>query len=133
LKYKIYLSLGTLIVTVVVIALFFDNTSTTSINKIYSQAQENKVSIPEGASDPLNKEFYIPQEIEVRSGDTVVWTNDDSEDHTVTQGTLLQGQNVFDSGIFGTGKTFEHTFDKPGEFEYHCTIHPHMTGKVIVS
>jgi plastocyanin len=39
----------------------------------------------------------------------------------------------FDSGIMQTGQTFRYTFNNPGTFEYHCTVHPSMVGEIVVS
>jgi plastocyanin len=39
----------------------------------------------------------------------------------------------FDSGIMQTGQTFKHTFYEAGTFEYYCTVHPAMVGKVVVT
>src|SRR2546428_9157498 len=71
---------------------------------------------------------FSPQTVNVAPGTTVVWTNKDSVDHTVTSDTGAWS----DSGSLGTGRTFSHTFTKAGTFPYHCAIHPSMTAKVIV-
>ncbi len=71
---------------------------------------------------------FTPKELQVRAGDTVVWTNMDSATHTVTEEDPL-----FDSGNLGAGATFSHTFPDAGSFAYRCDIHPSMTGWVFVS
>ena len=86
-----------------------------------------------GASSPNNGKFYDPSPANVDKGSTVTWTNNDSTLHTVTSGTPDTPSSEFDSGVMAKGKTFQHTFDKTGEFDYHCTLHPFMTGKVTVS
>ncbi|WP_244443824.1 cupredoxin domain-containing protein [Candidatus Nitrosotenuis uzonensis] len=96
-----------------------------------------KVSIPSGSSVPgceATNECYIPAEVTIGIGGTVTWTNDDTAAHTVTSGNINAGgpDGVFDSSIFMAGKTFEHTFDEAGEYDYFCIVHPWMTGKVIV-
>jgi plastocyanin len=73
---------------------------------------------------------FNPQTIEISSGDTVTWTNNDSAQHTVTQDPAGSG---FASGNLSQGATFENTFDTPGTFAYFCEIHPNMTGTVVVS
>jgi plastocyanin len=53
----------------------------------------------------------------------------------VTSGTL-ESRAIgieFDSGFPGAGNIFQHTFNSSGTFDYFCTIHPFMTGKVVVS
>ena len=70
---------------------------------------------------------YHPETITVAPGTTVVWTNADSFAHTVTSDT-----KAWDSGMLAPGKTFSHTFDKPGRYPYHCAVHVFMTGAVVV-
>ena len=109
------------------------NTTTTS-NATLAFAQE-AVSIAPGSSNPSASEFYVPPEITVSVGTTVTWTNDDSTIHTVTEGTPggAGATPAFDSSIVAPSATWEHTFDAAGEFDYYCTLHPFMTGKVIVN
>lgn len=68
---------------------------------------------------------FNPEIITVSKGTTVTWTNRDIAVHTVT-GT------GFDSGNLQQGETFSYTFNEAGLFNYICTIHPYMKGKVIV-
>ncbi|MFL6338956.1 MAG: plastocyanin/azurin family copper-binding protein, partial [Nitrososphaeraceae archaeon] len=70
----------------------------------------------------------------ITRGIMVVWTNKDSSLHTVTSGLPEQGSvgDLFDSGIISPEETFSYTFDKPGTFDYSCTLHPFMHGQVIV-
>jgi amicyanin len=66
--------------------------------------------------------------ITVKRGSTVTWTNDDDIPHTV-----VAVDKSFKSKVLDTGDRFSFTFAKPGQFAYFCSIHPHMTGKVIVT
>ena len=95
------------------------------------------VSIPQGSGAPGCEDddsCYVPYSLEIRVGDTVIWSNDDSAAHTVTSGNISDGTDgVFDSGLFMAGTTFEFTFDKAATYDYFCMVHPWMTGKVIVS
>lgn len=63
----------------------------------------------------------------VHPGTTVTWVNDDDIPHTVVEKNL-----AFKSKVLDTGDKFSFTFAKPGQFDYFCSIHPHMTGRVIV-
>jgi len=72
---------------------------------------------------------YDPQDITVFVGDSVVWTNLDSNSHTVTS---TSGPESFDSGIIPAARTFTFTFTSPGAYEYRCTLHSQMTGSVTV-
>jgi plastocyanin len=67
-------------------------------------------------------------------GDTVViWVNNDPTIHTVTEGkTDNKSPKEFDSEMLGPNDTFKHTFMRTGVFDYHCVVHPFMTGKVMV-
>jgi len=71
---------------------------------------------------------FGPQVITVKAGATVHWMNRDSEAHTVTSNT-----GAFGSSALQPGTGYSHTFTKPGTYSYHCSIHPFMTGKVVVS
>jgi plastocyanin len=65
--------------------------------------------------------------IVVKPGSTVTWVNDDDIPHTVTA-----VDKSFKSKVLDTGERFSFTFAKAGQFAYFCSLHPHMTGKVIV-
>ncbi|MCZ7531158.1 MAG: plastocyanin/azurin family copper-binding protein [Acidimicrobiia bacterium] len=71
-------------------------------------------------------------DVEVEAGNAVTWANSDSVAHTVTAGSASSPLDVFDSGVFAPGESFEVTFDEPGEYEFFCTLHPDMSGTVIV-
>jgi plastocyanin len=101
--------------------------------------EEMIVRIAQGSSS-LTDDAYMPNPIEVNTGDTITWINDDSTPHTATSGTPDSGS----TGIFGgtddspeiigsQGDTQSFTFDEAGEFEYYCTLHPSMVGTVIVT
>lgn len=76
---------------------------------------------------------FDPEEVTVKTGGTVTWTNNESVPHDVTK---EDGPGPdFSSGEAGgmnEGDTFEQTFDTAGEITYVCTIHPNMTGTVTV-
>ena len=71
---------------------------------------------------------FGPQVVSVKAGATVHWANHDTEAHTVTSDT-----GVFGSLVLQPGVSYSYTFTKPGTYSYHCSIHPFMTGKVVVS
>ena len=70
--------------------------------------------------------------ITIKKGDTVVWTNKDSAPHTVT-GNPPAGGGSPSSPTMNLGITYSFTFTTAGTFNYHCALHPSMTGKVIVT
>ena len=70
---------------------------------------------------------FGPVAITVAVGTTVTWTNRDDIPHTV-----VSTDKVFKSKVLDTDEKFSYTFTKPGEYPYFCSIHPKMTGKVVV-
>lgn len=94
------------------------------------------VEIPTGAADENAPFFWDPAEITIEQSDFVEWLNGDTTTHTVTSGNLKVDPDdvgkIFDSGLFGPGKSFKYQFTKTGTFDYLCIIHPWMVGKVNV-
>ena len=70
---------------------------------------------------------FAPQRIVVQAGTTVTWTNADDAPHTVVSTTKL-----FKSSALDTEDKFSFTFATPGTYDYFCSLHPHMTGTVVV-
>ena len=93
----------------------------------FSQQEPSSVIITLGAADEGNFEPFAPRAINVMPGSIVSWTNEDMTPHTVTA-----DNNLFDAGPISPGDTFENVFDTPGELGYHCSIHPWMTGRIMV-
>ncbi|MGG6460362.1 MAG: plastocyanin/azurin family copper-binding protein [Candidatus Eiseniibacteriota bacterium] len=93
------------------------------------------VTISPGSSSPSNEKNFVPDDLKVKVGTTVTWTNGDTTLHTVTSGTPEGGNSgtEFDSSYIAAGKTFQHTFNTAGKFDYYCTLHPFMKGEVEVS
>lgn len=98
----------------------------TTIQPVFSQ--EDSVVIVPRAADPNNGKSFDPPQIRLSTGSTVFWTNHDSIEHTVTS-----DEGLFNSGPISIGNTFDNTFDSKGEFGYHCSIHPFMTGAVTIN
>jgi plastocyanin len=70
---------------------------------------------------------FGPQTITVPVGATVVWTNRDDIPHT-----SVSTEGVFKSKVMDTDEKFSYTFTKAGTYPYFCSIHPKMTGQVVV-
>lgn len=68
---------------------------------------------------------FEPAHLEVAPGDTVTWAWDDQARHDVVG-------DDFDSGVQDSG-TFTHTFDDAGAYDYECTIHQGMAGRITVT
>ncbi len=113
------------------------NTTTTSgnITGNTSGSGGDSVTISPGSSVPSNGKFFVPETLTVSKGTTVSWTNEDTTLHTVTSGSAESGNSgtEFDSSYLAAGKTFQHPFNTAGTFDYYCTLHPYMKGKVVVS
>ena len=81
--------------------------------------------------------MFTPETLKIGPGATVLWTSADMMPHTVTSGDSVGNVNsIFDSGSSSPmtkGDTFEHKFDTRGTFDYFCTIHPMMTGQIVVA
>ena len=71
---------------------------------------------------------FSPDVITVAPGTTVHWTNRDDIPHTV----VSDDKTTFKSKVMDTDEQFSYTFTKAGTYSYFCSIHPHMTGKVVV-
>ncbi len=94
-------------------------TTTPAVSNTTTAAASNTINI-------VNFTF-TPGTLTVKAGTTVTWTNNDTTTHRPISDT-----GVFDSGDLAPGGTFSFTFNNTGTFPYHCSIHPYMTGKVIV-
>ena len=70
---------------------------------------------------------FNPQKLTVKAGTTVIWTNKDDIPHAVAA-----VNKEFKSKTLDTDDRYAFTFTTPGSYEYFCSLHPHMTGTVVV-
>jgi plastocyanin len=94
------------------------------------------LTIPTGAATPGNP-AYEPASLTVKKGDAIDVVNKDSSPHTVTSGTGVEDPNagkMFDTSIINAAASAQlATADlEAGEYDYHCAVHPFMTGKITV-
>lgn len=82
---------------------------------------------PETVEVKIDNFSFGPTELTVAVGTTVTWTNRDDIPHTV-----VSTDKVFKSKVLDTDEKFSYTFTQAGSFPYFCSIHPKMTGKVVV-
>ena len=82
--------------------------------------------MPSGVS--ISGYSFLPKTLNVSTGATVTWKDNEAVIHTVTSDTGL-----FNSGDLTLGKTFSHTFSTAGTYTYHCIHHTYMTGTIIVT
>jgi amicyanin len=88
-------------------------------------------SLPAGGTLVAIANFaFAPGTLTVKAGTTVVWTNQDSDPHTVTS---KNNAGPLKSPVMKKGDTYRFTFTSAGTFEYLCTIHPFMTASVVVT
>ena len=82
---------------------------------------------PSAAAVQIGNFTFKAPVLTVRPGTTVTWTNGDDIPHTV-----VSKDGAFKSKVLDTGDHFSFTFAKPGQFGYFCSLHPHMTGTIVV-
>jgi len=92
-----------------------------------SSVTANAESSAATAAVKIDNFVFGPQTLTVPVGTTVVWTNSDDIPHT-----SVSTEGVFKSKVLDTDEKFSYTFTKPGTYPYYCTIHPKMTGKIVV-
>jgi plastocyanin len=88
-----------------------------------------------GAEVSMMNIQFDPSDVTIKAGETVTWTNDEGVAHDVdkTSGPGPQFSSGPEGGMM-EGDTFEHTFDKPGTYEYVCRVHaPGMAGTIEVT
>ncbi len=88
-----------------------------------ASAQQN----PEPTEVKIDNFSFGPGTLTVPVGTTITWTNRDDIPHTV-----VSTEGVFKSKVLDTDEKFSFTFSKAGSYPYFCSIHPKMTGKVVV-
>jgi len=88
--------------------------------------QNTNTNVAVGNNIVVSGFSFNPNELSVKIGDTITWENQDSAVHTVVSTSL------FESEVLNKGEKFSFTFDKTGEYNYNCGIHPSMRGKIIV-
>jgi plastocyanin len=132
--------MSTIKIALAVMSLSFIMASGLSLGSTSVLAQQAGVSLVKDVSIVKNAatmgdKAFSPNPVDIKVGGGVTWTNDDSQIHTVTSGTVGSNNSgsVFDSKILSPGATFDFVFDKAGQYDYYCTLHPQMVGSVAVS
>ena len=84
---------------------------------------------PSAAATTVKIDNFVfgPAAITVTVGTTVTWVNEDDIPHNI-----VADDKSFRSKVLDTDEKFSFTFTKAGTYDYFCSIHPHMTGKVVV-
>jgi 3',5'-cyclic-AMP phosphodiesterase len=91
--------------------------------------EEDMTTAGAGAAQVVADNFsFAPARAAVVAGSTVTWTNRDDVPHNI-----VSTDQSFKSPVLDTDEQFTHTFDAPGTYRYFCSIHPKMTGQVVVA
>jgi plastocyanin len=98
-----------------------------------SSAPAMESSTTAGNQVTIHTFAFQPNPVNVKTGETVTWTNNDQILHTVTSGTRGNSDGMFDQRLDGVGSKAMFTFNAAGTFAYHCEIHPGMDATVVVS
>jgi amicyanin len=86
-------------------------------------------SVAQNRAIPVTIDNFVfePTRLTIKAGTTVTWTNRDDIPHTVAA-----KDRLFKSKAMDTDETYSFTFSTPGEYSYFCSLHPHMTGTIVV-
>lgn len=123
---------GIILVIIAITLQSNDSESKTEKSEIVIEAD---VIMPIKVSRPGCEETnscYLPSIITIKQGQQVTWSNEDVAFHTVTSGLYDEPSDLFDSGHLDPEQKFIVSFDEQGTFDYFCSLHPWMAGKVIV-
>jgi len=90
-------------------------------------AKANDQPSAAAAAVKIDNFVFGPQAITVPVGTTVTWTNSDDIPHTA-----VSTDGVFKSKVMDADEKFSYTFTKAGTYSYYCSVHPKMTGQVVV-
>ncbi|SES86721.1 Plastocyanin [Methanococcoides vulcani] len=111
-----------------------DITTPENTDEVTAEDDEDEMDITNNVDETLSKDHEVliedfkfkPTKLQISVGDTVTWINMDSAAHTATS-----NDEEFDSGSLSKGESFSFTFAEVGTFDYICTFHPYMEGKII--
>jgi plastocyanin len=82
---------------------------------------------PNATAITIDNFSFVPTQLEIAAGTQVTWINKDDVPHTV-----VSIDHKFKSRALDTDESFSFTFQDPGTYEYFCSVHPKMTGKIVV-
>lgn len=109
---------------------YSSNSSSTSSNMPNPSPSSSSQSPQATDKVTISNYNFSPGAITVKKGTAVTWTNQDSVAHNVQE---TDGKSGPMSGDLDNGKSYTFTFNTPGTYNYHCSIHPEMVGKVVVT
>ncbi len=89
--------------------------------------QRTAAKAASGAAVSIANFAFAPADVTISPGTTVTWSNDDGAPHGLAYKDGAKGTDVL-----LPGQKFSRTYDKPGTYDYICSVHPYMMGKVTV-
>ena len=98
-----------------------------AILTLYSPRAASQEAKPSSTEVKVDNFAFAPQTLTVSANSTVTWVNKDDVPHVIAS-----DQGVFKSKALDTDDKYSYTFTKPGTYTYFCSIHPKMTGTIIV-
>lgn len=107
-----------------------NTTQKTTSNTDESDTSANATDTKDSSVE-IKNHAYSPATITVKVGTTVTWTNQDGVRHDVVA--TNASADAPSSELLARGESYSFTFNKPGTYDYYCTPHPYMKGKVIVT
>jgi plastocyanin len=99
----------------------------TAINGERPLAVQSETTSPQMRQISIDNFTFSPAQLIVPAGSTVAWVNHDDVPHTV-----VSNEKAFASKAMDTDDKFVHIFTAAGTYSYFCSVHPHMTGQIIV-
>jgi plastocyanin len=90
-------------------------------------AASDRAAHPKTHTITIQAMRFIPANLQVSAGDTVIWKNQDVVPHTATS-----DRKSFDSGEIKAGASWKHVAKKAGSYVYICTYHPTMKAELVV-
>jgi plastocyanin len=135
---KKLIPIAAIIIIVIVAAVVLTNkhSSDKNSNNVSSTSNSANVqSTPKQTNQSVNtitisNYSFNPADITVKKGTTLTWTNQDSVAHTITENDGKTGPHSQD---IKQGQSYSFTYNTVGTFAYHCSVHPSMLGKVVVT
>jgi len=97
-----------------------------AVAMVLASAASNSAYAAGETSIAIDNFTFAPQELTLKVGDSVTWTNHDDIPHTIVSA------GKFRSKTLDTDGTFSFTFTAAGDYKYFCSLHPHMTGMIKV-
>ena len=104
-----------------------DSDSVSDSDSIGTVGDVETVNETTGGTITINHFIFEPAELAVAVGKTVTWIHNNNVSHTI-----ISKDGLFESDVLENGDKFTFVFSEPGVYEYYCSIHPSMQGKITV-